>query len=165
MAVNLTILILLPVISVFTISIHVVSASISCLCYSIVFLKIFSYHHVNYWCRFDKKQNSHQRRNSGDHMTFHVNGNIQSLVQYPDNLTLKDAFYFLYVPTLCYELNFPRSDRIRKRFLIKRLLEVVSLWIPFSVSSNILSFQWLVPGSIDSTQFGTHPAVDGSNNK
>ena len=39
-------------------------------------------------------------------------GNV--LVQYPDNLTLGDIYYFWFAPTLCYELNFPRSGRIRK---------------------------------------------------
>ena len=39
-------------------------------------------------------------------------GNV--LVQYPDNLTLSDMYYFWFAPTLCYELNFPRSGRIRK---------------------------------------------------
>lgn len=47
-----------------------------------------------------------------------------NLVQYPDNLNLKDLLYFIVAPTLCYELNFPRTSRIRKRFLIKRILEV-----------------------------------------
>ena len=47
-----------------------------------------------------------------------------TLVVYPDNLTLKDLFYFLALPSLCYELNFPRTSRIRKRFLMKRLFEV-----------------------------------------
>ena len=36
-------------------------------------------------------------------------------------------YYFLFAPTLCYELNFPRSARIRKRFLLRRLLEMVRL--------------------------------------
>lgn len=36
-----------------------------------------------------------------------------------------DLYYFLFAPTLCYELNFPRSPRIRKRFLLRRLLEMV----------------------------------------
>lgn len=36
-----------------------------------------------------------------------------------------DLVYFLVAPTLCYELNFPRSARIRKRFLIKRIIEMV----------------------------------------
>lgn len=39
---------------------------------------------------------------------------------------LADMYYFLFVPTLCYQLNFPRSTRIRKRFLMRRLFEMVS---------------------------------------
>lgn len=38
-----------------------------------------------------------------------------------------DLYYFLFAPTLCYELNFPRSPRIRKRFLLRRILEMVRL--------------------------------------
>lgn len=44
-------------------------------------------------------------------------------------------------PTLCYELNYPRTERIRKRFLIKRLLEVI-------IGVNIvmaLFQQWMIP--------------------
>lgn len=40
--------------------------------------------------------------------------------------TCSDFVYFLCAPTLCYELNFPRSARIRKRFLAKRIVEMVS---------------------------------------
>lgn len=54
-----------------------------------------------------------------------MDGLEPNLVQYPDNLNLKDLFYFILAPTLCYELNFPRTSRIRKRFLLKRILEVV----------------------------------------
>jgi diacylglycerol O-acyltransferase-1 len=63
------------------------------------------------------------------------------LIEYPDNLSLRDLLYFLLAPTLCYELNFPRTTRIRKRFLIKRIMEVV-------VGLNIvmaLFQQWLIP--------------------
>lgn len=42
-------------------------------------------------------------------------------------LSIPDLYYFLFAPTLCYELNFPRSPRIRKRFLLRRLLEMVRL--------------------------------------
>lgn len=38
-----------------------------------------------------------------------------ALVQYPDNLNLFDLYYYILAPTLCYELNFPRTQRIRKR--------------------------------------------------
>lgn len=48
-------------------------------------------------------------------------------IDYPANLTVKNLYYFIAVPTLCYEINFPRSDRIRKRFLIRRCAEIVSI--------------------------------------
>lgn len=40
-----------------------------------------------------------------------------SLVQYPDNLNFGDLYYYILAPTLCYELNFPRTQRIRKRWV------------------------------------------------
>lgn len=66
---------------------------------------------------------------------------IAELVQYPDNLCYKDILYFLCAPTLCYELNFPRTTRVRKRFLLKRLLEVL-----FGVNVVMALFQqWIAP--------------------
>ena len=58
-------------------------------------------------------QNGHESdtcRNQGD-----VKDSRKNLVQYPDNLNLRDVYYFIFAPTLCYELNFPRTERIRKR--------------------------------------------------
>lgn len=42
------------------------------------------------------------------------NGDIAAarLVKYPDNLCLRDLAYFMLAPTLCYELNFPRTARL-----------------------------------------------------
>src|SRR5699024_8033535 len=108
--------------------IHPVSASVSSLMYSILFLKLFSYSHVNYWCRNNQKKMSHRRHKSGDFQNGLrlPNGfDPQSIVAYPDNITLSDIYYFCYAPTLCYELNFPRSTRRRKMFMLKRLFEVV----------------------------------------
>jgi len=42
------------------------------------------------------------------------NGQGSRIVQYPDNLTVKDIIYFWFAPTLCYELNFPKMERVRK---------------------------------------------------
>ncbi|GAA57901.1 diacylglycerol O-acyltransferase 1 [Clonorchis sinensis] len=47
-------------------------------------------------------------------------------VTYPNNITLSNLYYFIFAPTLCYELNFPRTLTIRKAFLLKRLFELVS---------------------------------------
>nr|XP_034178522.1 diacylglycerol O-acyltransferase 1 isoform X3 [Osmia lignaria] len=70
-----------------------------------------------------------------------VDGAGTFLVQYPDNLNLHDLYYYILAPTLCYELNFPRSQRIRKRFLIKRIVEVV---VGCQVVMSLFQ-QWMVP--------------------
>ncbi|XP_063120409.1 diacylglycerol O-acyltransferase 1 isoform X5 [Rattus norvegicus] len=118
--------------------------------YSIIFLKLFSYRDVNLWCRQRRvkaKAVSAGKKVSG--------AAAQNTVSYPDNLTyrgeellswdsprqdcksgsglcslstypsLLDLYYFIFAPTLCYELNFPRSPRIRKRFLLRRVLEML----------------------------------------
>uniref|UniRef100_A0A452HUN3 O-acyltransferase n=1 Tax=Gopherus agassizii TaxID=38772 RepID=A0A452HUN3_9SAUR len=84
--------------------------------YTILFLKLFSFRDVNKWCR---ARASGLKKANGEM--------VPSGVCYPANLTYKDMYYFLFAPTLCYELNFPRSPRIRKRFLLRRLFEMVSL--------------------------------------
>lgn len=66
---------------------------------------------------------------------------VPALVHYPDNLHPVDLFYFLLAPTLCYELNFPKTNRIRKRFLIKRMLEVV---IGVHIVMGLFQ-QWMIP--------------------
>ncbi|VDP22459.1 unnamed protein product [Echinostoma caproni] len=47
-------------------------------------------------------------------------------ISYPQNVTLGNLYYFILAPTLCYELNFPRTSFIRKPFVLRRLFEVVS---------------------------------------
>ena len=92
--------------------------------YSIVCLKLFSYLHVNYQCR-----------------RITQNDENKSLLIYPANLTLKNLFYFICAPTLCYELNFARSTKIRKVFLLRRIGEIlVLLSLQFCLGQ-----QWILP--------------------
>ncbi|XP_077284254.1 diacylglycerol O-acyltransferase isoform X2 [Arctopsyche grandis] len=121
--------------------------------YLVVFLKLWSYIQVNFWCREAIKKASAKstlRRQSlsAPHwksLEDEKNGTQeeidQSIVKYPDNLNIKDIFYFILAPTLCYELNFPRTTRIRKRFLVKRILEVF-LGIHLIMA---LFQQWMIP--------------------
>jgi len=70
----------------------------------------------------------------------------KKLVKYPNNLTMNDIYYFMLAPTLCYELNFPRSGRIRKSFLFRRALEVI-------IGINLLmalAQQWIIPSVVNS---------------
>lgn len=41
---------------------------------------------------------------------------------YPENLTFGNFFNYLLFPTLCYELNYPRSNSFRPMYLVKKLL-------------------------------------------
>lgn len=162
---NLTIMLVMPPYIVFTSDCHPIASSFALGQVATVWLKLISYHMVNYWCRCDKKQHKSALNNHGN-MRRHrshsqtrresksklLNGNshttetkttaaatttttgatsetngdiVAPCVVYPDNLTYKDVYYFIFAPTLCYELNFPRSKRIRKRFLMRRFFEMV----------------------------------------
>ncbi|XP_034244608.1 diacylglycerol O-acyltransferase 1 [Thrips palmi] len=164
--VNLLTHILLPMVVVHTRAkaFSLIAASSVCMLYSVLFLKLWSYVQVNMWCRNTRQMTAskaHQRRQSisvgklalQGQQAKSANGvgekspkkesDLASTkpVQYPDNLSLRDLYYFILAPTLCYELNFPRSTRIRKRFLIKRLLEVL---IGIQVMMSLFQ-QWIIP--------------------
>lgn len=114
---------------------------------SVVFLKLVSYVCVNMWCR---QKRSEVKRTIRRHVSMSepgdskdmVNGDVKTtFVSYPDNLTLSDMYYFICAPTLCYELNFPRTIRIRKRFLLKRIIEMMVL---AQLMTGLVQ-QWIIP--------------------
>jgi len=49
----------------------------------------------------------------------------QQLSAYPGNLTLGNMCYFLCAPTLCYQTDYPRSTRFRKRWFLRRCMELL----------------------------------------
>ncbi|CAK5009200.1 unnamed protein product [Meloidogyne enterolobii] len=67
--------------------------------------------------------------------------NTIAQLQYPNNLTLGNLYYYMMAPTLCYELNFPRTPAIRKTFIIKRITELIC----FSFVGVALCQQWVIP--------------------
>lgn len=137
-------------------------SSLACAIYAVMFLKLWSYVQVNRWCRFSAanrplhlaKQARHPSLLNVVHpsatrksRTFSMRDSFgNELVQYPDNLRLKDIYYFWMAPTLCYELNFPRSGRIRKMFLLRRALEVV---VGINITLALVQ-QWIIPSVVNS---------------
>nr|XP_031295738.1 diacylglycerol O-acyltransferase 1 isoform X2 [Camelus dromedarius] len=99
---------------------------------------LFSYRDVNLWCR-ERRARAKAKAASASKKA--NGGAAQGTVSYPDNLTYRDLYYFLFAPTLCYELNFPRSPRVRKRFLLRRLLEMLFLT---QLQVGLIQ-QWMVP--------------------
>ncbi|XP_041624685.1 diacylglycerol O-acyltransferase 1 isoform X2 [Vulpes lagopus] len=119
-------------------SITPVGSVLALMVYTILFLKLFSYRDVNLWCRERRARAKAKAAPAGKKAN---GGAAQRMVSYPDNLTYRDLYYFLFAPTLCYELNFPRSPRIRKRFLLRRLLEMLFLT---QLQVGLIQ-QWMVP--------------------
>uniref|UniRef100_A0A673N4V1 O-acyltransferase n=1 Tax=Sinocyclocheilus rhinocerous TaxID=307959 RepID=A0A673N4V1_9TELE len=110
--------------------------------YTILFLKLYSYKDVNRWCRERTQAKARSlSRSLSCPSSPSASSAMQSHVSYPGNLSLRDMYYFVFAPTLCYELNFPRSESIRMGFLLRRLFEMTYF------ISNVLSivFQWMVP--------------------
>uniref|UniRef100_A0A8C2A3T0 O-acyltransferase n=1 Tax=Cyprinus carpio TaxID=7962 RepID=A0A8C2A3T0_CYPCA len=140
---NLTIILCFPMVVVLKLpSITPVGGAFALGVYTILFLKLYSYKDVNRWCRerTQAKARSLSRSLSCPSSSF-ASSVMQSHVSYPGNLSLRDMYYFVFAPTLCYELNFPRSESIRMGFLLRRLFEMTYF------ISNVLSvvFQWMVP--------------------
>uniref|UniRef100_A0A8C5PHS4 O-acyltransferase n=1 Tax=Leptobrachium leishanense TaxID=445787 RepID=A0A8C5PHS4_9ANUR len=143
-ALGLPSILCLPVLVVFMVSsITPVGAVIALSVYTILFLKLYSYKDVNRWCR--EKRLAQARtlgRSQSVPLMKKANGDVAKKdVSYPGNLTYRDIYYFALAPTLCYELNFPRSPRIRKRFLLRRLFEMFFL---MQLLVGLIQ-QWMVP--------------------
>ncbi|PAV70706.1 hypothetical protein WR25_05343 [Diploscapter pachys] len=121
-----------PIFSVAALGIYVIEA-----------LKIVSYVHVNYWgrcareeIRAIKEKKSQTTSDLKDELSMYEMASL-----YPSTVTLSNLYYFMLTPTLCYEFRFPRTYRIRKHFLAKRLFEVIFL---FFLMASLLQ-QWIIP--------------------
>ncbi|EDV25992.1 uncharacterized protein TRIADDRAFT_35841 [Trichoplax adhaerens] len=134
--INSFFILIIPLVYVFVYQPTPIWSSLACSTYSMAFIKLISYKDVNRWCRKDKMS---KKQKTPD---------VQNLVQYPNNLTLKDLYYFMFVPTLCYELNFPKTPYIRKNFLLRRIVELVLL---LQLIMGLIQ-QWMIPAVVNSMQ-------------
>uniref|UniRef100_A0A3B5KLE2 O-acyltransferase n=1 Tax=Takifugu rubripes TaxID=31033 RepID=A0A3B5KLE2_TAKRU len=116
---NLASLLIFPSAAVLTVpSVTPVGGVISLGIYTVLFLKLYSYQETNKWCREIRQAKAKRLTRSYSYV-----------------------YYFIFAPTLCYQLNFPRSPRIRKRFLLRRLFEML-FFMQLLVG---LIQQWMVP--------------------
>uniref|UniRef100_A0A3B3BY94 O-acyltransferase n=1 Tax=Oryzias melastigma TaxID=30732 RepID=A0A3B3BY94_ORYME len=112
---NLLFMLVFSSVTVLTVSsLTPVGGVLSLAVYTVLFLKLYSYQDANRWCR-ETRQAEAKR--------------------------LTHMYYFILAPTLCYQLNFPRSPRIRKRFLMRRLFEMLFL---MQLLVGLIQ-QWMVP--------------------
>jgi diacylglycerol O-acyltransferase-1 len=77
----------------------------------ILFMKLISYHLVNY----DLQRLCEEKEEPP-----------YPELPYPQNVTFGNLIYFWCAPTLCYQPVYPRTEHIRKFFLVKRTIELIS---------------------------------------
>jgi diacylglycerol O-acyltransferase-1 len=100
----------------------------------ITWLKMVSYGMTNRQYRRDKA--------SGVETKEHVSGvDAKDAVHYPQNLTLSNLAYFLAAPTLCYQLNYPRSPKIRWGYVLNKVAQLVF----FVCAVVFMMEQWCFP--------------------
>uniref|UniRef100_A0A3Q3IX97 O-acyltransferase n=1 Tax=Monopterus albus TaxID=43700 RepID=A0A3Q3IX97_MONAL len=140
---NLTSTLIFPAATVLSVtSMTPVGGVFSLAIYTVVFLKLYSYQDTNRWCREIRQAKAKRlTRSYSCPSVAQSDGSALTNVSYPGNLTHRDMYYFVFAPTLCYQLNFPRSPRIRKRFLMRRLFEMLFLT---QLLVGLIQ-QWMVP--------------------
>lgn len=80
---------------------------------------------------------------------YNVNSDIiEAALQYPQNVTIKHYIRFLCMPTCCYQLKYPSTDRIRKSFVVKRILEMILC----NMMNAYLLYQHMFPIAESATQ-------------
>uniref|UniRef100_A0A8C5E7E5 O-acyltransferase n=1 Tax=Gouania willdenowi TaxID=441366 RepID=A0A8C5E7E5_GOUWI len=128
---NLSCILVIPAATALTVtSMTSVGGVISLGIYTVLFLKLYSYKDANRWCR-------EIRQAKAKRLTRSYSCECSQRIL----LVFSDMYYFVFAPTLCYQLNFPRSSRIRKRFLMRRLLEMLFL---MQLLVGLIQ-QWMVP--------------------
>lgn len=71
------------------------------------------------------------------------------MVVYPNNLTVKNLAYFFVAPTLCYQINYPRTKEIRWYWLTGKFLQ----FIFFIALVFFMIEQWCFPVVKNSVDF------------
>ena len=109
----------------------------------IIWMKLLSYAHTNRDLRLirnqQKRTTNHpeEEDNNGKPMGnafAEVSDLEMPILNYPRNISLGNLLYFCVVPTLCYQLNYPRSPYIRWKYvatILFRMIIVAALIIFF----------------------------------
>ena len=131
----------------------------------VMWMKLISYAHVN---RDLRRSIRHQKGSEDDSdynnskpQNIYLN-NVKDLqlpiVGYPSNITLQNLLYFLIAPTLCYQLNYPRTESIRWRHASTLLLRLVV----FTAMMYFAFRQYVMPtlnNSIDAVRSNDIPSI------
>jgi len=109
----------------------------------VLWMKLVSYVHCGFDCR--------DRRRTGEPLPGEkgFEGAVEDApgaVSYPDNLTASNLLYYVAAPTLTYQVNFPRSPKVRLKWLARRALESLVAGAVLLIMTD----QYLIPAFANS---------------
>lgn len=142
--VNASLLILIPAIAVLRVDPSPVSGILLLMFTCISFLKLFSFIMTNRQFRLDLWNGKPKKE------VVAIEGvEDKELMTYPQNLNLVHMAYFMGAPTLCYQLNYPRTKSIRWYWMTGKLLQCI-----FFVALVVFMIeQWCFPVIKNSVDF------------
>lgn len=76
------------------------------------------------FCKFELSYQASQKFSSDDPNVAHDTEKIE----FPNNITLKNYFDFTMFPTVVYTLNFPRTKRIRRSYVLEKVMGVFGIF-------------------------------------
>ena len=95
---------------------------------SIIALKLYSF--IHFWN--DVRQFIEKRKNliRKDRKSIELQQNLYQKIEevisnYPKNLSMEKLISFICMPVLCFQIEYPRTQRIRKRYLAYYLSQFI----------------------------------------
>lgn len=108
-----------PIFSIYYYRVHFVPASVLLMLTLIISMKIYSFSDIMHDARSAYESQEYLK---------YPKELKQVLQKYPKIVTKNQFIYFLCAPTMCFQFFYPRSEKIRVTWLIKRIVEyIVSL--------------------------------------
>ncbi|OTF79621.1 hypothetical protein BLA29_001630 [Euroglyphus maynei] len=121
--------------------------SILCIWYCLVFFKLYSFHEVNAWWRTAQVYGGCRKptKETNEKLELYQGETLRSwnptrLILYPDNLTITNVLQFLYLPTNCYQCNFPMKKSRNYPFMFRCFIEFIFL----TELCCVLIQQWII---------------------
>ena len=109
-------LLTLPIVSIYHFRVHYVPASVLLGLTLMIAMKLYSFADVMYDVREVYK--------TKEYLNFPKD--VSEVIQkYPNVVNFNHFVYFLFTPTFCFQFSYPRSQSIRKIWLLKRVVEFI----------------------------------------
>jgi len=109
-----------------------------------LFMKLCSWAHVHHDLRMANRESSLSGSDLDEQLakfeTSVADADGGGRVHYPQNVTLRGILYFAFAPTLCYQVAFPRSPRVRWTYLFSLLVRLIilSAFIPAFIAQYMM---------------------------